>query len=368
MKYILSIAAVLSAAAILIDPASAGGAVETAVRSCLEVIIPSLFAFTVLAVYLQSSGLYRTALKPLTLPLSRLLRIDEELCAVFILGNIGGYPVGARLLTSLVREGRLSRESAARMLCCCYGSGPSFVVSVAGMRVFGSGAAGGVLFLACFLSSLIIAVFVCRRGERITLVPAERACDLSAGCFISSVMGAARVMFTVCAVIAGFAAVSAVLEISGIGGAVSVLFERLGLEANSEAVFPAILEISRISELAPAGEYVYPLCGALLSFGGVCVVMQICALTAGEIPLKKFLLFRLPAAALCGVFSLVGLLLPSSAVETSAPAEIPARLFSVNAGLSLCVLIMCGMLLVSGRNEGGGKRLTSKINSENPLK
>ena len=154
MRYILSVLAAAAAVLLLIEPAAVAEAVSAAVGCCLDVIVPSLFAFTVLAVYLQGSGLYRIALRPLTLPLSKLLRLDEELCAVFVLGNIGGYPVGARLLTELVRQGRLSSAHAGRLLCCCYGSGPSFIISIAGMRVFGSAAAGAVLFAACFLFRL----------------------------------------------------------------------------------------------------------------------------------------------------------------------------------------------------------------------
>lgn len=124
MKYILSIIAVFAAVFLIAEPKLAAGAVGAAVTDCLEVIVPSLFAFSVLAAYLQRSGLYRTALRPLTFPLSKLLRIDEELCAVFVLANIGGYPVGASLLAELVRRGALSEKNAARMLCCCFGSGP----------------------------------------------------------------------------------------------------------------------------------------------------------------------------------------------------------------------------------------------------
>ena len=350
MKYILSIAAVFSAAVILSDPSAAAQAVGASVSACLEVIIPSLFAFTVLSVYLQESGLYRVALKPLTLPLSKLLRLDEELCAVFLLGNIGGYPVGARLLTSLVNEGRLSRKDAGRLLCCCYGSGPSFVISIAGVRVFGSAAVGAVIFAACFLSSLAVALLVCRRGGRIRLSPRTSECDLSAGCFISSVTGGARVMFTVCAVIVGASAVTAVLDISGVSRAVTALLEMLGAGANSGGIFPALLEISCLRELKPTGAAVLPLTAALLSFGGVCVVMQVCALTAGKVPLKGFLLSRIPAAAISAAASLAALPLPEAAIQTSAPAAQP-QLFSVNAGMSLCLLAMCGILLCTAQSR-----------------
>lgn len=341
MKYIISAAVVLAAALLLINASAVSEAVRGAVTMCLEVMIPSLFAFTVLSVYLQSSGLAETALKPLAKPLSGLLRLPEELCAVFILGNIGGYPVGARLLRSLVEQGRLSRSDAGRLLCCCYGSGPSFVISVVGMRVFGSAAAGVVLFCACFLSSLVIAVAVCRSGERIDLKPREARCDLSAECFIGSVMSAARVMLTVCAMITVFAAAMATvgIEDSSDGGAIS-----------------ALLEISRVGSLLPVGAYIMSLCGALLSFGGVCVVLQVVAIGSGRLPLKCFLLSRIPAAALSAAFSLAGLLLPPPDVTVSTQNAVSAQAFSVNMGMSLCVLIMCAMLLATDKKKTDFKK------------
>lgn len=345
MKYILSAAAVLCGALLLIEPASIAAAVGAAVNTCLEVIVPSLFAFTVLAVYLQSSGLYRLALLPLTKPLSKLMRLDEELCAVFILANIGGYPVGARLLTTLVDEGRLSEEHAGRLLCCCYASGPSFIVSVVGLQVFGSAAVGMVLFAAGFAASLVIGVFVCRFGERITVVHRETRYDLSADSFIRSVMSAARVMLTVCVMIVAFSAVTELLSLIGVQNAEAHFFTALGFNENSGAVFPAVLEISRASALSPEGIAILPLCSALLSFGGVCVILQVAAMTSGKLPLKRFLLSRIPAAALSALFSMAGLLLPQPDVSVSAGTMVQAQGFSVNAGMSICVLIMCIILL-----------------------
>lgn len=343
MKYIISIAAVIAAAFVLAQPAAVSAGIAQSVGVCLEVIIPSLFAFTVISIYLQSSGAYSIALAPLTKPLSGIMRLDRELCAVFILANIGGYPVGARLISVLVREGRLSQKDAGRLMCCCYGSGPSFVVAIAGIRIFGSAAAGGVLFAACFLSSLIIGIAVCRRGERIKLAPKPRDFDFSAGCFINSVTAGARVMFTVCVMIVAFSVVTAILDAAGAVTAMSCIFSFAG--CNSRSIFPAILEISRVSAIKPISAPVMPLCGALLSFGGVCVILQVMAITAGTVPLKGFLISRIPAAGLSALFSLLGAFLPPVDVTVSADAAVKAQPFSVNAGMSVCVIVMCCMLL-----------------------
>lgn len=346
MKILLSITAVIFAALLAVNPASASEAVRGAVSDCLETIVPSLFAFTVLAVYLQSSGLYRTALRPLTLPLSKLLRMDEELCAVFVLANIGGYPVGVKLLSELVRSERLSKSDAGRMLCCCFGSGPAFVVGIAGMGVFGSAAAGLCLFGVCFSSSLVMAAAVRMRGEIRLEKNAERldGYDLSANCFVRSVLGAARVMFTVCAMIVGFAAVTALLKELGVYSAAERLF-------GSSAVFPALLEVTRIKSVS-AAKYALPLCAALLSFGGVCVIMQVTALSDG-IPLRGFVISRAAAAAVSALIAM-----PFSrcflAADTAVFApNVTAAAFNGNAVLSVCVLAMCAILL-------GGEKLSRR--------
>lgn len=335
MKYFLSCIAGIAAILLVIKPQAISEAVRASAVSCLEVVVPSLFAFTVLSVYLQKSGLYRVALKPLTFPLSKLLRLDEELCAVFVLSNIGGYPVGVKLLSELTKQGRLSEKDAGRMLCCCFGSGLGFIVGIAGLKIFGSAEAGLVLFGACFATSLLVAAFVRARGE-VTLKKAESAFDFSAAAFISSVTGAARVMFTVCAMIVGFSAIAALLREVGIFGMFAKIF-------GAEDVFPALLEVTRISGLA-ATDHALPLCGALLSFGGVCVLMQVAALSDG-IPLKGFIISRVPAALACAVMTLpfAERFLPAE-VEAIAPetAVIP---FTRNAFLAICVLAMSTILL-----------------------
>ncbi len=349
LKFLLCLTAAAAGILILINPSEISSAVSAAVGDCLEVIIPSLFAFTALSVYLQKSGLYRAVLKPLTFPLSKLLRLDEELCAVIILGNIGGYPVGIKLLHSLVSSGRLDREGASRLLCCCYGSGPSFVIGIAGMRVFGSAAAGGVLFASCFLSSLVIAAFVRFKGN-IALKPGNSGVSLDAECFISSVESAAKVMFTVCVMITGFAVINRLLELTGVFSFPENLLRLLGMGENAGAAVRAVFEVSRLKALTPYA-WVMPLCAALLSFGGICVLMQVQALSGG-IPLGRFVLSRIPASIMSALFTVPAALLYERTAETLAPG-FRSEPSSVNAIASAGVLIMSGILLSQRKRTEG---------------
>ncbi len=350
MKYILSILSAVAAVVLLISPEAVSEAVRVSAESCLEVVVPSLFAFTILAVYLQKSGLYRVALRPITFPLSKLLRLDEELCAVFVLSNVGGYPVGAKLLSELVAQGRLSRKNAGEMLCFCFGSGPGFMIGIAGMRIFGSAKAGLALFGICFCSSLLIAAFMSARCK-FTLTDAPNRFELNSQTLISSVSGAARVMFTVCAMITGFAAISAVLKKIGVYSLFSAAF-------GSDEILPALLEVTRIRGIS-SSEHAFVFCAALLSFGGICVIMQIRAIAA-DIPLKGFLISRAAAAVLSALIALpFAKNFPPAAAETLANGS-AVEPFSKNAVLSVCVLLMCAILLIDAgravhRGKTGGK-------------
>lgn len=337
--------AISAAVFLLLFSGEVRNAVSEAINDCLEIIVPSLFAFSALAVYLQKSGLYKTALKPIAFPLSKILKTDEEICGIFLLANIGGYPVGASLLTSLVRENKLSRNDAARLMCCCFGSGPSFIIGMVGKVVFNSTAAGAAIFAACFLSSLVMALIF---GRKIRLDSKTARFDLSAECFINSVSAAARAMFSVCTMIVIFSVISAALKEIGVFKLSERIFSVFG--ENSQTFFASILEITRIKEMT-AGENALPVCAGLLSFGGVCVALQVMAISGGKIPLGRFMLSRIFAGALSALFASVFVHLIPSITEETLAGNVHTQAFSSNAALSVCLLAMCGLLLLGERNK-----------------
>ena len=204
-----------------------------------------------------------------------------------------------------------------------------------------------MIFGACILSSLVAAAVVCRFGKPILLDESSSAHDLSAECFISSVDAGARVMYTVCVMSVAFAAVTALLDSAGITELAAWALGKLGLGGNSDRLLPALLEVTQVRGLVPEGAAA-SLCAAALSFGGVCVLMQVGALTGGEISMKPLLISRLPAALLSGLLAF-----PAGKLTTAAEAYSPnasgvpaGQAFSINAGLSVCVLIMAGMLIL----------------------
>lgn len=260
---------------------------------------------------------------------------------MFLLANIGGYPVGARLLSELVKQQRLSKENAGRMMCFCFGSGPGFMLGIVGARIFGSAGAGLALFGICFGVSLLIAGFVRTRGE-IPLKRTEGGFRLDSETFIGSVSGAARTMFTVCAMIVGFSVITSILKTVGVNDFFTKIF-------GSADIFPALLEITRLGEMTATASAL-PTCAALLSFGGACVIMQTAAIARG-LPLKSFLIARGAAAVLSALFAMpfAGMFPPANVEVIAANTDVFT--FSKNGALSACVLAMCAIMLLEARRN-----------------
>lgn len=267
------------------------------VKVCFEVMIPSLYAFMAVSGFVVSSNLYILLGKPFSGISRYLFRIPPEYFSVFLIGSVGGYPVGARLLSELYSEGKIDKDTAERMLSYCYLAGPAFICGAAGVKLFGSVKAGLIMFAAIISANLIIAII---SGIGREIPPKSRLCaklDLSFDNLISSVCGGAEGMFSICAIIVFFSSIICILEKMGIiSFAAQKLSEISGVRfSDATAAIRALVEISNISALTPNDRGLIPLTAALLSFGGSCVIMQVNGFLKGKLSAKRFYFFRILA-------------------------------------------------------------------------
>ncbi len=72
----------------------------------------------------------------------------------FFMGLACGFPVGAQTVKDLRKRGLLSREDGERMLFFCSNAGPSFILGVCGVGVFGSAEKGALLLLLQWVIAL----------------------------------------------------------------------------------------------------------------------------------------------------------------------------------------------------------------------
>lgn len=138
---------------------SLGFATE-AVEMCVTSLIPSLFPFMFFSTLLSSvlMGCHFRSFRIL----SKLCRIPSGSEILLILGSLGGYPVGAQMISNAYQNGQLKREDAQRMLGFCNNAGPAFIFGILG-PAFESGIIPALLWLIQIISAVITGILLTGR-------------------------------------------------------------------------------------------------------------------------------------------------------------------------------------------------------------
>lgn len=330
LLYALGVA--LCAAALLLFPVQSVAAAKSGLQLCGNVIIPSLFPFFVLSSFCMEIGLVQylgRVLEPLMRPL---FRVSGACASAFVLGIIGGYPVGAKTAIALYEKRMISRDEAERLLAFCNNCGPAFIFGVVGAGVFSSSAVGLLLYLIHILSSVLVGLLFRFRGSRTVsagcAAPTEEAPSFSAA-FTASVRSAMQSTLSICAFVLFFTVIIRLLVLSGVlRGAAALLGTLLapfgGTDAAAEKLLIGAIEMSSgvasLSGSAGAMSTQLSLAAFILGWAGLCVHCQVLSfLGSGDLSVRTYLAGKLAhgiiSAALAGVLiRVLPIQLPVSAV------------------------------------------------------
>lgn len=234
------------------------GAVQ-GVELCIRTVIPSLFPFFVLSIWLTSSVAGST-IPPLR-PLGKLCGIPNGAESLLVIGLLGGYPVGAKNIRNAYDEGLITRQEAQRMLGFCNNAGPAFIFGIAG-GLFSSAWIAWILWGIHIVSALLVGAALPQKTNR--SINAEPGRHLSLPhCLNRSV----TVMGEVCGWIILFRIFLAFSE---------RWFLWL-LPDTLRAAAHGVLELvngCHFLYCIPSEGVRFVLCSAMLAFGGLCVAMQ----------------------------------------------------------------------------------------------
>lgn len=267
--------AVTLAAALLIWGDTAAAAVRQGVELCLTAVLPSLFPFLAVSSWLIALGAGETAQRLLGRPFTRLFRCQGAGAAPFLLGMVGGYPVGARTVAALVQRGTLSPAEGGRLLAFCNNAGPAFIIGIAGRTVFGSGRVGVWLYLLHAATAVAVGLLLRRPAPP---TPVRGSCPppvSPVAAFLDAVQSAAAAMGRLCAFVVFFLVVLAVVQ------------KAVGPLPPWAAGF---LELTcGVTALTPDRQG-FTLAAGMLGWGGLSVHAQTLAVTADtSIPLGRYL-------------------------------------------------------------------------------
>lgn len=300
--------AVAAMTALILDSSCASRSALTALELCIKTLIPNLFPLLVL------STLLVPRLSDLRLPiLSKLLGIPNGSEGLFLLGCVGGYPVGAASIAQAVDAG-LSKKTAQTMLGICTLCSPAFLFGVLGPILSLKEAL--LIFLIQLETAFLVAAF--RTPTTETYHPIQTAVDLP-----TAIRRATSSMSTICAwvLLAGVAA----------GFLDRWLFPLLPTPL--AVTLTGLLELTNgVFSLGPlTPDLQFMLATVFVCFGGVSVLLQIAGLT--NLPMAPWIAQK-TAQALLGAllaaldlrFGPPALLLPPALLFAKMTLEIPARM------------------------------------------
>ena len=304
----LAAALLVCMAVLLWQNETASATVRQGLMLCARSVIPSLFPFFVVVSFAVGCGFF-AVLRRLGLPVG---------AAVFLVGIVGGYPVGAQTVGELYRGGGLARERAETLLTFCNNAGPSFIFSIAGVGVFGSQKIGLALYGIHILSALAAggllgALHFTKNASKPNRSDMKHGsndmkttrCDMkSAGnctelagngarlpaLFVSCVGSAAAAMVNICAFVIFFLVVMTLVRQAwpGLPPLALGLLELTGGITSLEA--------------SPAG---FCMAAALLGWGGVSVHCQTAAVLEDTgLSLRRYLLAKALQAVISALFAL----------------------------------------------------------------
>lgn len=270
-------------AALTLESTQCAEAARGALTLCAKTLVPSLFPFFVLS-SLVVSCLGEAPGAAAGRFMQALFGVGGAGGSALALGLLGGYPVGARTVGELCREGLLSRGEAEQLLAFCGNCGAGFIFGFCGAGVFGSTRAGAYLFLVHALSAVLTGILLRRRLPVSAAKPRRHTPNLAAA-FPAAVTDSCRGILNVCAFVVFF----------------SVLLSLLPKPENAsvQAAMFGFFELTGGTAALPPTREGFVLCAAMLAWGGLSVHAQTLAVveTTG-LSLRRYFLGKALQTAL----------------------------------------------------------------------
>lgn len=284
------------------------GAVSGARQSlhtCAEIIVPCLFPFFVISYLAGNAGLPVYIGQKLRMPMSILFGTSGTGAGVFILGILGGYPLGAAVIADLVQKGDLTTEDGQKLLCFCNNSGPAFLIGAVGIGIFHSAFAGILLYLIHILAAIITGLFLsgtktpCLSDDTVFISSVNLSAALP-----DAIARAAVQIVQICGYVVFFGAIVGILEEFGtfpaLYGPLSA-YTAFTLQ-QAKGLCSGLLELGcGIASLQniPLSPQSLSLCSFLTGFGGLSVCLQTAGMLAGtQLKLRYHLLGRICCAGI----------------------------------------------------------------------
>lgn len=323
-KFIMLILCVFVTAMLIICSENVKRGVIGATLLCGKSVIPSLFPIFCVTLFIANSG-------SISLATQRLAPLF-----VFSLSQFSGYPVGAKLLDSMVQCGQLKESAAQKMLPSMICAGPAFVINIAGVQMFSNVFIGIRLYICQIIANLIL--FIINGGLTVRINRYVK-CNRATKIFTDSIKQSADSVINICAYVVLFSAFSEVFNTlfgKDISKYFLYIFEVTGAVYNSNNIFITC---------------------AVLSWSGVCVIFQVLSVTEKiHIKILSLILSRMSGAVIsCIILKISFYIFPYASPVISNLQGFPEPAIADNISFFMVIIFSLFVFLLSLSKRSTGK-------------
>ncbi len=304
-------------------------------------LIPALFPFMVLSSYISDSSVARMISKLFEKPFKLIFKTSGYGVIPFILGCLGGYPVGAKTVCEFYESKKISQNDASRLLYWCINPSPAFLITAVGTFMLGNTKSGFLLYFSCLLSSVTIG-FVCRFLSNDEIHPIENTENNSKdSIFVKSVSKGSEGMLAICGWVLTFCVLASLCDALNFPYSLSYIIKSVG-------------EVTTGCKNAVSSGLSLPVIAGIGGFGGFAVICQCASYSSVcKIGMKYLICSRLINAALSGVYCSALLKLFPQCQNVSVIISTSTATFTLYHSItaSIILITMCALLILEVDNR-----------------
>jgi len=253
------------------------GAVADGFKLFVRAVLPAMFPFFFFTKLLTSLGGADGLAKLMKKPMKHMFNAPPIGGYVLIMSLLSGYPVGAKITADSYENGLISRAEAKGIIAFSSTSGPLFILGTVAVGFLNNYLAGLIILLTHFAGAILNGILFKPKSPPLSelkpLTPKSYDGVLSeavnSGVFAVAVAGG---------LIAVFGMVTVFLQHAQILNFAQEILSKIGVKKEvSSGVLVGLIEVTRgalfLSEIGNL-RLVVPLLSALISFGGLSVILQ----------------------------------------------------------------------------------------------
>lgn len=308
MKKLIAIFSLCFIISLIIFSESNNEAVIKGLDLWINNVFPSLFPFFIATEILCNTNIIYLMGKVLEKPVSKVFNVPGEGAFALIMGTISGYPTGAKIVTNLKSQNRLTLEESERLLAFTNNSGPLFIIGTVGTSLLNNTHLGYILLISHLISCILVGV-IFRNWKRTNGMITKNILEIKKqensneykdfGEILSdSIRNSIITIVNIGGFIVLFSVILSILNNSGFFKITGYIFQWLNItEIVGNSSLSGIIELTNgVKEIALLQLTKLNICiiSFLIGFGGLSVLFQVYSIVSKEnISIKPYLYGKL---------------------------------------------------------------------------